>query len=226
MINAGGRLKRAAAVGMLVLQALALSSSLAGEAGFRDWRSLRDAQLVRQSRDYTCGLAALATLLRHAFGRNVSEAGLLRSLENEIAGDGNSGAVRPGSGVSFATLRRLARRHGVDAVGLSLGREGLRHLALPVIAYLEYHGQPHFTVLRGVDPEQGSVHLADPGWGNWRLSTAQFHALWDPAARGRGRILALLPRDGEAAGRPGDYFGVRPRPVLLAPRRSSRFAVP
>ena len=58
------------------------------------------------------------------------------------------------------------------AVGIAIGWESLKELKIPVIAHLNYKGQDHFSVLKNIDSTH--VHLADPSWGNRKLSHARF----------------------------------------------------
>jgi predicted double-glycine peptidase len=45
------------------------------------------------------------------------------------------------------------------------------------IAPINFHGNPHFVVVRGLNAE-GEVHLADPAFGNHAVSVEAFKASW------------------------------------------------
>ena len=163
---------------------------------FRNWRALRDAHLVRQERDFSCGLASLATLFTFYFGDVVGEESLLAQLF--ALDDGDTEAHHRQHGVTLADLARLARQRGYRAAGLAVPIDALRGLRRPVLLSLNYRGLSHFSVLRGIDA-RGHVWLADPSWGNRQLSRAEFRSLFATQADGRGRILLLGQRAGGVA---------------------------
>ena len=187
------------------------ADSRAGAPGFRDWRSLRDAAVVRQAQDYSCGAAALATLLTRYYGRPLLEGDVLDLLRSPSANlplppDWES------SGMSFATLAALASHFGLRGQGLSLSADELMRLRIPAIAQLQREGWSHFSVISGIDP-RGAVQLADPSWGNRRLGMADFLDLWLDPRSGRGRLLLLLPKPEAVV--PGQSFSIdRPQPLL------------
>lgn len=226
--------------GCLVMAwALGLHPSIAESGGeFRHWQALRDAQVVRQEKDFSCGLAALATMLTYYFAIPVSEAELLGRLDlpepGVVANSLSGGDVNPGKaarlkmlqerGVSLAVLAQLALDYGLLAQGVSIAPEALSRLAVPAIAYIEPDGEPHFTLVRGVD-ENGDVQLADPSWGNRRLSAADFARMFAVGENSVGRLLLVLPA-GEAAGRQG-WFGVdRPQPRMQPPALHPQSVLP
>jgi predicted double-glycine peptidase len=164
--------------------------------------------VVRQQRDFSCGTAALATLLTHYFLRPTSEAELLEAL---LAGVGRD--ALQAQGVSLQALATLAEARGLTATGVAVSARALDALRAPVIAWLAPRGQPHFAVLRGVSP--AAVELADPARGNVRLPRAVFERDF-LGEDGRGRLLLLAAPAGTrvAAG----YFSLRrPLPQLRPP---------
>lgn len=75
--------------------------------------------------------------------------------------------------------------------------EDLQKLKVPAIAYIQYRGEDHLTVIRGVRRD-GVVHVADSSWGNRQFTAHQFRRMWEaPDKDGvpRGRILLLVPQD-------------------------------
>src|SRR5512134_3064001 len=82
------------------------------------WRELRDRNVVRQQLDYSCGAAALATLIRYYFGDDVSEDGIL----GDILGSMTAEEVldREENGLSLLDLRLQAERMGYQAAGVRL----------------------------------------------------------------------------------------------------------
>lgn len=156
-------------------------------------RELRDAGLVRQRYDYSCGAAALATLLTYGLLDPVDEQTLLTELLQMISVEDRSTVQR--KGLSLLDLQHLAATHGHAAQGFRIGVEQLQRLRRPVIVFVQSRGYPHFTVLKGVRGDR--AFLADPSLGNVRMPLYRFLDIWaDP--QGRGIVFAVEPKDGGA----------------------------
>jgi putative periplasmic peptidase (bacteriocin resistance) len=70
----------------------------------------------------------------------------------------------------------------------------LAQLKIPVIVYLKYRKNDHFSVLRGINGN--TVLLADPSLGNMSLSREQFLAAWKTRdGTMESKILAVLPKN-------------------------------
>jgi predicted double-glycine peptidase len=155
---------------------------LRGQPEVNSWKALRDFRIVKQELDYSCGAASLATILNEFYGLSVTERDVLTRM----------GATDRSS---FQQLADVAPSFGVRAGGLMLSFDDLKQLQVPAIAYVQYRGNDHFTVIRGIRRD-GVVHLADPSWGNRQLTAHQFRRMWEaPDVDGvmRGRILLVVP---------------------------------
>ncbi len=148
--------------------------------------------MVRQAHDFSCGLAALATILTYDHLDPTDEAFLLTSLREQ---DQRQGLERSfDDGVSFADLRDLAQRQGYRAAGIAVPTTTLRQLSRPVIAALTVDGRAHFTVLKGFS-EDGRAILADPSWGNMRMTPWAWERAFEAGESGSGRVLVVLASD-------------------------------
>ena len=157
---------------------------LNGQPVVNTWKALRDFRIVKQQLDYSCGAASMATILNEFYGMSVTEKDVL----NRMGATDRS---------SFQQLADVAPSYGVRAGGLMLSFDDLKQLKIPAIAYVQYRGEDHFTVIRGIRRD-GVVHVADPSWGNRQLTAHQFRRMWeapDTDGRPRGRILLLIPQD-------------------------------
>ncbi|MFN2289350.1 MAG: C39 family peptidase [Chromatocurvus sp.] len=212
---------------LLVGPFFCMDNAVGKEREFRDWKTRRDQGVVRQERDFSCGVAAMATLLTYYFERPVSEEQLLARLDlpdPDVLTDAISGAgvtqqererllALQERGVSLAMLAGLAREYGLVAKGIKISPALLSRLSVPAIAYVEPRGEPHFTLIRGVDG-YGNVQVADPSWGNRRFPAADFARVFVPPGAVSGRLLIVLP-DSHEAGLSEDRFGVdRPQPLM------------
>lgn len=153
----------------------------------KSWKEIRDAQVIKQAYDFSCGAASMATLLRGAYGVEVTEMSLLEAM-----GKTNGRA-------SFSDMARVLQQYGFRAQGYSASFSQLERLTMPVILYVKHRKYDHFTVLRGISGN--TVWLADPSTGNQTLSRAQFLDMWEtiqaktPEGTARGKFLAIFPAD-------------------------------
>jgi hypothetical protein len=213
----GPRCSLRCCLALWVCSALATPLAQASDAAvFSSWRALRDAGVVKQASDFSCGLAALATYFTTYLNDPLSEAALLRLLEAQ-GDDWGLPADWREQGVSYAILIALATHLGVQGVGLAVTPERLLSLQVPAIVRLHPEGGAHFSVLRGIDPA-GRVQLADPRWGNRQLSRAQFLDLWlDPTLDAEVGTLLLLHNTRRTRQQREGYFTLVPRLPLLRP---------
>jgi len=158
------------------------TSTLHGDLPIKTWKALRDKRVVKQDLDYSCGAASVATILSEYYRKpEATEQAILKAMNMDVA-------------ASFHDLAGVVNPYGLKGVGLALNFQQLQRLKLPAIAYLEYRGDAHFSVIRGIS-RQGRVWLGDPSWGNRRFSRQQFLAMWETRQGNelKGKILLLLP---------------------------------
>lgn len=129
--------------------------------------------VVRQAYDYSCGSAALTTLLDFYLGRNFRERqvmeGLLRFGETE--------RIIERRGFSLLDMKRLVTALGHPSGGFKAEASDLEKLDHPAIAPIEYAGFKHFVVIRAV--YNGHVYVADPALGNISFTMSRFLEIWD-----------------------------------------------
>jgi predicted double-glycine peptidase len=173
----------------ITLQACAVQRPLE-TASNGSWRELRDRNVVRQQLDYSCGAAALATLIRYYFGDDVTEERILA----DILGSMTAAEVldREANGLSLLDLRQQAERMGYQAVGVQLTLAALPKLTGPVIVHLEGADYRHFAVLKGVREDR--IYLADPSLGNVRRAVDRFAKEWTGIALVLGKEGFALPQ--------------------------------
>lgn len=153
-------------------------------------KELRDRYVVKQALDYSCGAAALATLLIYYYGDITSEAEILSMLKENLTPE--ELAVKAERGFSLLDLKKVAQKRGFRAAGFKLTPEQVTRLIAPVIVFVEPQGYKHFAVLRGV--QNGVVHLADPARGNLRMRIDQFAGRGNEWQEG---IIFVLGKIGE-----------------------------
>ncbi len=157
----------------------------------KSMKDLRDKDLVKQRLDYSCGAAALATILRYGFGDEVTEREILIDLFDLLSEDEKG--LRRKEGFSLLDLQQVARARGYKAQGFRLAPEYLPKLGGPVIVFIEPRGYKHFAVFRGVKGDR--IYLADPSRGNIRMPAYRFLDIW-LGESGTGIIFVIEPKDG------------------------------
>ncbi|NWG91326.1 MAG: C39 family peptidase [Parvularculaceae bacterium] len=130
------------------------------------------ATVVRQQFDFSCGSAALATLLTHHYGRATSESDAFRAMWNV----GDQARIRE-FGFSLLEMKRFLEAAGLRADGFKLTLERVAEIGVPGIALIEEDGYRHFVVVKGFS--RGKVLVGDPARGLRTLTPKKFAAVWD-----------------------------------------------
>lgn len=154
--------------------------------------------IVKQAYDYSCGSAALTTLLNGYIGTKLTEQqtmdGLLRYGEYDRIVSQRS--------FSLLDMKRFVTTLGYDSGGFKGSFKDLIETGRPVIVPISYAGFKHFVVVKG--HRDGRIFIADPALGNISFTDAHFQEVWDnnilfmvtPAAgQDTGNMLALNEKD-------------------------------
>lgn len=131
--------------------------------------------LVRQHTDYSCGAAALATILRYAYHLDTTEATVIEGM----MGVSDVQLVRE-RGFSLLDIKRYVESLGMRGRGYRIDESRLRTLRVPGLVLMDVRGFRHFVVLKQV--RDGVVDVADPILGNRSLPLAEFTAAWPSRA--------------------------------------------
>ncbi|HEX7036333.1 MAG TPA: C39 family peptidase [Pseudomonadales bacterium] len=143
------------------------------EVPIATFKNLREARLVRQGWDISCGAAALSTILTHHFGDPYSEA----TIAVSILYNTDPERVRARGGFSLLDLKRFAEAVGYVAAGYrGLTLDDLAARGVPAILPVRIRDYDHFVVFRGRAGNR--VLVGDPAFGNLTLTLAQFHRAW------------------------------------------------
>jgi uncharacterized protein len=126
---------------------------------------------VAQEHDFSCGSAALATLLSYSYNRPVSES----EIFNDMIVNGDKKTISQ-SGFSLLDIKRYLQRHGLDSNGYRAPLSKLEQVRLPAIVLLNVRGYHHFVVLEGI--ADGRVLLADPANGMRSEPRGVFEKEW------------------------------------------------
>jgi len=163
------------------------------------WRDIRRQHVVMQALDFSCGAAALATVLRYGFAEEVNETEIIGFIFifGQTPAEGYKKYFKR-QGFTLLDLKRAARAKGFQGKGyknMNLDEllEFIEGDHVPVLVPIRPMGYNHFVVVRGVAGNR--ILLADPAKGNTSMTVRHFLDVW---IDGIGFILA--PRSEADAG--------------------------
>ena len=136
--------------------------------------SLREARflaMVRQQYDFSCGSAALSTLLTYHYGFAVTE----QAVFEEMFGNGEQEKIKK-EGFSLLDMKRYLEAHGFEADGFEAPLEKLASASIPAIVLINDHGYNHFVVVKGIRDER--VLIGDPSGGTRAIAKKTFESMW------------------------------------------------
>ena len=145
----------------------------------RTFRDMRFRDLMPQRFDFSCGSAALGTLLQYGYGIETNEAKLITAMM-----EGNDPEQVVKNGFSMLDMKRHVDSIGMRGHGFKIEPDALYRLQMPVIALLDLKGYKHFVVVKGASA--GRVFVADPALGHRVMNEADFVAGWN------GIVLAVV----------------------------------
>lgn len=169
----------ARAVSLCVLLALAVpacaielgAGGVSVRVPLKTMQQARMATTTRQQFDFSCGSAALATLLTYHYGRPVTEQAVFEHMYR----NGDQAKIRS-QGFSLLDMQRFLASQGYRADGFELPLEKLFESRLPAIVLISDKGYNHFVVVKGMSG--GRILLGDPSRGTRAMPLARFHEIW------------------------------------------------
>jgi predicted double-glycine peptidase len=166
----------------------------------RDVRNRRFARTIRQRFDYSCGSAALATLLTHHYSLPTTEQAVLQ----EMVAEGDAERIRT-LGFSLLDMQRYLARRGIRANGYRMPLDRFAEVQVPAIVLIDNNGYRHFVVLRGITDDR--VLIGDPNLGTRTMPRIRFEESWN------GVLFVILDRPdlGRANFNLAEDWGVRSR---------------
>lgn len=136
--------------------------------------SLKEARFkatTRQQHDFSCGSAAIATLLTHHYGYPVTE----QSVFTEMFRHGDQAKIRR-EGFSLLDMKTYLKAHQFQADGFQLPLSKLLESRLPAIVLISDKGYRHFVVIKGM--QDGRILMGDPSTGTRAVPRSSFDAMW------------------------------------------------
>ncbi len=174
-------IRAAAAAAAIASAAPAQAQAIVFESGdgyFVDVKSIWEIPfrtVVRQRYDYSCGSAALATLLAHHYGKQVDEGQVFRAMYAV----GDQARIQK-VGFSLLDMKRYLEDQGYRADGFRLTPAQLERARAPAITVVQNGSYKHFVVIKGV--RDGKVLVGDPALGLKIYTIAEFEKMWNGIA--------------------------------------------
>jgi predicted double-glycine peptidase len=134
-------------------------------------KAMRFDTTLRQQYDFSCGSAAVATLLSHHYGRATTE----QQVFEHMFRHGDHDKIRR-EGFSLLDMQRFLAAQGLRADGFRLPLQALFDAGLPAIVLVAEQGYQHFVVIKGM--AGGRLLLGDPARGTRSMPLAQFESIW------------------------------------------------
>jgi predicted double-glycine peptidase len=134
-------------------------------------KEVRFKATMRQQYDFSCGSAAVATLLTYHYGFPVNE----RMVFEEMYRRGDQRKIRK-EGFSLLDMKVFLQSRGFQADGFQLPLEKLEGANLPAIVLLADNGYRHFVVIKGI--RDGRVLIGDPSSGTRAMPRSLFESMW------------------------------------------------
>jgi len=130
---------------------------------------------VHQQYDFSCGSAALATLLTYHYATPIME----QDAFNWMYEKGNQEKIRK-EGFSLLDMKNYLEAKGFRADGYYIPLEKLATAGIPAIVLINLKGYRHFVVVKGVTEKR--VLIGDPASGIKIMPRDDFEKAWNGLA--------------------------------------------
>ena len=128
--------------------------------------------VVPQEYDFSCGSAALATLLKYHYKMPVTEQEILDAMYTV----GDQEKIKK-QGFSLLDMKQYLTTLGLNADGYSINFETIRKASVPGIVLINTNGYMHFVVVKGIN--QNHILVGDPALGARKVSREDFIDMWN-----------------------------------------------
>jgi predicted double-glycine peptidase len=140
--------------------------------GIQSLKEIREMAVVMQRWETSCAAAALATVLTYGFNDPVSERHIVAKMLQKT----EPTKVKARGGFSLLDMKRFVDERGyVGEAYQYLSLDDLKLFHAPIVP-INVHGFNHYVVLNAINDRE--VLLADPAFGNRRMSLTRFKEVW------------------------------------------------
>lgn len=173
LISAGGLIAGLAVASAAVAGSLEISG--AGGNFSVPVTSLYEARfqtVIRQQYDYSCGSAAVATLLTYHYDRPTGE----KQVFEAMFAAGDQEKIRK-LGFSMLDMKAYLEAQGFHADGFRISLDKLVNVGVPAITLINTKGYKHFVLVKGLTEDE--ILVGDPALGVKVYPRAKFEKLWN-----------------------------------------------
>ena len=153
------------------------------------WWEIPFRTVVRQRYDFSCGSAAVATMLTHHYGRPTTEQEPFKAMW----ATGDKDLIRK-VGFSMFDMKNYLTGLGYTTEGFRLKVADLQNVKRPLIVLINLNGFKHFVVIKGISKDR--ILTGDSVLGLNQYALEDFEKMWN------GIALAIVKTP---TGQPGRY---------------------
>jgi hypothetical protein len=136
------------------------------------FQELKYRTVIRQKYDFSCGSAALATLLTYHYQIPTKETAVFSDMWEH----GDKEKIQQ-DGFSMLDMQQYLARQGLQSNGYRSTLDRVVQADVPGLVLLNFGGYMHFVIIEGL--KDGRVLVADPALGTRALNVAEFQKDWN-----------------------------------------------
>ncbi|WP_421868461.1 C39 family peptidase [Motiliproteus sp.] len=140
-------------------------------------QEMRWDRVIKQKYDFSCGSAAVATLLTYHYNLPTDEETVFQAMIKV----GDRAKIQQ-HGFSMLDMKRYLDSRGFHSDGFKMSLDKLIRIGMPGITLLNTQGYRHFVVVKGLD--ENHVLIADPAVGSVVVPRSHFETIWNGAILG------------------------------------------
>lgn len=156
------------------------------ETSITTFRERQFANVIKQQFDFSCGSAAVASLLTYHYERPTTEAEVFEAMYN--AGDQETIRAK---GFSLLDMKNYLEANGYEADGFRVDLDKIQESNIPAIVVIQTRGYQHFVVIKGVSDDE--VVVGDPALGTKIYARDKFEQVRE------GDIVFVIRSDRDVA---------------------------
>ena len=137
--------------------------------------------VFRQQYDFSCGSAAVASLLTYHYDIESQESTIFEFMFKH----GDKDKIEK-QGFSMLDMKKYLNSVGLDANGYNIPLDKFHDLRIPAITIVNFDGYMHFVVIKGMN--QKNVILGDPSRGTLMIPIKDFEQVY------KGTVLLVKNR--------------------------------
>jgi len=135
------------------------------------FKETRFKTVFKQKYDFSCGSAALASLLTFHYEYPVSELDVFKEMYRQ----GDKDKIQK-EGFSLLDMKKYLGDNGYNADGFRTTLDKLSQVGIPAITLINNGGYMHFVLIKGVSDQQ--VLVGDPSLGVKPMPRGEFESMW------------------------------------------------